>query len=105
MRAFTASEDGASQRLTQIGALVTGPAGMGQSQFFREVKVRAQTLGRRCYLEVGYPGRAESPGSLLRCLVGEIAGADRAISERWQAFLGNLARPRSSSWFILSSAR
>lgn len=33
--------------------IITGPRGMGQSHLLREMKVRAQTRGRRFYLETG----------------------------------------------------
>ena len=79
--------------------LVTGPPGMGQTHLFREIKVRAQTLGLRFYLETGYPGRSVAPGSLLRCLgehAGSVAGDRRRKGHgrrRWQTFLERLRQP------------
>ena len=72
---------------------VTALPGMGQTHFFREIKVRGQTRGLAVYLETGYPGRPGTPGKVLRSLGDHM---ERESSTRWKAFLSRLERPRST---------
>lgn len=72
---------------------VTALPGMGQTHFFREIKVRGQTRGLAVYLETGYSGRPGAPGKALRSLGDHM---ERESSARWKAFLSRLERPRST---------
>src|SRR5262249_32999393 len=73
--------------------LITALPGMGQTHFFREIKVRAQTRGLSVCVETGYLGRPGAPGKVLRSLGDHM---DRESSTRWKAFLCRLERPRST---------
>jgi DNA-binding NtrC family response regulator/tetratricopeptide (TPR) repeat protein len=73
--------------------LVVGAPGMGSSHFLREVKMRAQTRSIAAYLESGFPGRTNPPGSVLRCLSAHMT-ADREARSRWESFLARLREPR-----------
>src|SRR5262249_28982126 len=77
--------------------LLTGPAGMGQTHFLRELKVRGQMRGLKFYLEAGYPGRSSAPGTVLSCLGAHLSAKVRSARERWERFLDHLRRPRNPS--------
>jgi DNA-binding NtrC family response regulator/tetratricopeptide (TPR) repeat protein len=77
--------------------LVTGPAGMGQTHLFREMKVRAQTRGLRFYLESGFAGRSAPPGSVLRPLGEHMGRSASRARRRWEAFLTSLGRLRGQA--------
>jgi DNA-binding NtrC family response regulator/tetratricopeptide (TPR) repeat protein len=70
--------------------LLTGPAGMGQSHLFRDMKVRAQVRGLGFFLETGFPGRSPPPGSLFAAMAGSLPGMRAGSRARWLSFLTRL---------------
>ena len=77
--------------------LLTGEPGVGQSHFLHHLKVCAQTRGFPFYLEIGFPGRGDAPGSILRSLGSHLPAGTDGVRSRFETFQSRLRRPSRSA--------
>jgi DNA-binding NtrC family response regulator/tetratricopeptide (TPR) repeat protein len=89
--------EGSGPASRPVALLVTGQPGMGQTRLLQEVKLRAQAMGFRFFLETGYPGRSGPAGEILSSLRVLLAETEPGARSRWERFLSGLRRPRPST--------